>query len=221
MIPNPFDNILRKTHYAVALLVMILGHSPTYCAADEQQFTEIERFIIQKVKDGEIADLRDKKGGRRPVSAAFLRKLLLGDFKQIGQAKEVDIEWALITGDLDLTYTDVPFHTYLINCKFPDAVICDKASFESFHISDSWFCSDVSCVKMKTKGTFRSRAAHFTNPDVLVDFKGIAAGESLDFIRSEFTGGVSFSYCETSVGYFHDVKFGPDVRLYNLRIRDD
>jgi hypothetical protein len=46
-------------------------------------------------------------------------------------------------------------------------------------------------------------------------------GESVDFIDAKFAGGVSFSYCETSVGYFHGAEFGPTARFYNMTISGD
>jgi hypothetical protein len=158
-----------------------------------RHMTQAEAFVLERVSADAEADLRefsDKES--RVLRATFLRELLIGSparFKVQPQA--IVIHNAVITGPLELTKKDIPFHISLIDCEFVGPIDFTRSTFtKSLSIYRSIFHSMVDFHFSKVSDRFIANEAKFQNGAF---FKGIIVGSEMSLNRAVFVGQVDFS----------------------------
>ena len=95
-----------------AIMSLAVAHTRNV-TAKTPALTAAERWVLQKVVAGEDADLKNKFLTRsaRVITSSFVRQLLINDIPGVKvPSYGVQIFNATVTGDLDLTNQEIPFH---------------------------------------------------------------------------------------------------------------
>ena len=86
------------------------------------QLTPVEKFVVDKVVAGQVADLQEAFGPApemRRLRAAFLEALLTDALPGVkGHRSGIYILHAMMTDPLSLEFAEVPHAVFLVACRF-------------------------------------------------------------------------------------------------------
>jgi hypothetical protein len=122
-----------------AIFSLAVAHTRNV-TAKTPALTAAERWVLQKVVAGEDADLKNQflTPSARVITSSFVRQLLTNDIPGVKvPSYGVQIFNATVTGDLDLTNQEIPFHLRMQNCDFEGYVSFLSAQFKG-SLSFSW-----------------------------------------------------------------------------------
>ncbi len=184
--------------------------------AAKGQLTDQEKYVLQQVSAGKVADLKvrfGKKKENRQLSGRFLEDLLTGSYKV--HRKGVMIENAVIIEPLDLEDAQVLHNVTFYNCIFENKLIFQDTVFaKNLGIINSHFDEEGNFHRVKVKknlfcnnstfqgpvdfggadigGQFIADGVQFQNEKVDAIFNGLKVGQSAFFINATFKGPVNF-----------------------------
>jgi uncharacterized protein YjbI with pentapeptide repeats len=185
--------------------------------AAKGKLTIAEKYVLQQVARGEVADLNGRFGDKEKVhrlSARFLEDLLTGAYKV--HRKGIRIAHAVIDDPLDLELSQIPYEVRLIYCRFKKDITFKDTIFEkNLVISVSHFDQGVNFQSVKVKnnlfcqgavfngsvnfdgadiiGQFESGMAKFENEHQDASFFRMTVGQDAVFQGAVFSGPVNFS----------------------------
>lgn len=180
-----------------------------------------ERWIVEQVKAGKIADLSENKFPNeedRKLRATFLEDLLTGTLPGVKPHRNgVRIRGAIIDEEIDLTNAQILFEVWLDKCEFNRSATLRRANFAGIVSFDaSLFKSGAYFVSMKVgdsaffrttifeapvdfgsteiAGNFEAARAQFRNKNLKANFNSIKVGDSAFFTKAVFEGPVDFGW---------------------------
>lgn len=186
---------------------------------DDTPLTNQEKFILEQVEKGRIANLKEKFGEeeeKREIRAKFLEELLTGNFDAIKVHRRGGrLSHAVITGSLNLENAEIPYDVSIIdshfrsNASFRDAffkqhlvlnrtTFAKNADFHRLMVGKAFFCRDavfqgaVNFASADIKGQLSADGAKFENKEQKANFNTIKVGQSAFFIETVFQGQVDF-----------------------------
>ena len=116
-----------------------------------------EGLVREAVTNGQVADLQFNR-----IPAGFLLKLLTGDIPGARDAPAVQIDHAVVDGELDLSYREIRPFVSLKDCRFADAVDFSWSTLDKgLNLSYGVFRGAVRLRGMEVKGPFRVCGARF------------------------------------------------------------
>src|SRR5438128_1321682 len=152
--------------FKLFLLFLVIGFPIESSAFNERSLRPAERWILQQVAAGELADLNTKSD--RVIRSAFLKSLLTNRMSGIKlRPAGVRIWGATIVDKLDLTNEEIAFPVELRSCTFKDHVVFLFTRF---------------------KGRLELEASHFDAP---ADFRYARIDGDLDAENTRFNKRVS------------------------------
>ena len=173
------------------LLTLVLGClMVSQTEAVQRQLTNQEKYVLQRVAEGEWADLQEKFGeqeNNRQLTALFLEDLLSGAHKDKVHRKGVRIKNAIITEDLDLRTAEVPFEVELLDCNFRGNVDFQDSHFaKNLRLDRCRFAQEAYFLKMTVDKSAYFTGAIFTGK---VNFSGVNIGGAInmDFTKTIIT----------------------------------
>lgn len=203
----------------------IAGSSPT------ASLNEAERWILQEVNAGRVADLSTKfpVEGNRKVSSSFLTNLLTGSLQDVKpRSQGIRIASAIFDESLDLSNSAVRYETHLNSCRFDEEVSLASAvfdsmldftgcsfaktcSFNSLKINGSLFCCDTTTFNgsvdfsfMTVAGSIQIINAHFLDQTTGVNFAAMQTTNYATFSNTVFVGQVSFNGANIQKNFYAD-----------------
>jgi uncharacterized protein YjbI with pentapeptide repeats len=217
--------IVRKMLGVLFLLALLLAfQSRMACGAhhagEDRPLTEQEAWVLNQVKEGRQADLEKRFGGeakKHELRAGFLKKLLLGDFKDFNVPYQgVAIADAVIVdGPLDLKYLEIGYPLTLSHCVFSDQITLVRSQCKNdLSFVDSTFLKSADFRGMKISGSlncdhtrfeeacswadaeigekFLAEGAEFRSQVHKADFHTMKVGTEALFPSAKFYGPVDF-----------------------------
>ncbi len=205
------------TLFLLGLVLVAMLQAQSY-AADGDQLTAPERWVLSQIEQGNPADLHQGFGqeSKPRLRAAFLEKLLTNGFSNLRIPRQgVQISNAVIDGPLNLEYTVIDHLLRLNDCTFPEAVtfkeshfkkdlsisngkFLQPANFKGIKIDGSIFCNhtifEAESVWRDAKigKELHADGAEFRSLAGKADFCGIEVGTSAFFKSAQFHGPVLF-----------------------------
>jgi hypothetical protein len=187
-------------------------------AAEVPAYTSAEKWVLEEVAKGEVADLSKKFGQEkdRKLRASFLERLLTGAINGLKPSRTgIRIQWAVIDERLDLTNAQIPCEVWLDKCQFHSDVIFNRATFAGAVTFDkstfkgaaafggariaahaafreALFEGPVSFAGCEVGGDFHLAGAHFANKTEVADFAALTARDFVFLQNAVFEGPVSF-----------------------------
>ena len=196
--------------------------APDYAAG--QWRTRQERWVLQQVAAGQVADLYARFGEKeedRYLSARFLEDLLTGAFRV--HRKGIVLANAIIAEPLNLELAQIPQVAILVACRFKEPVVFRDAIFEKhFMLIRSHFDqrADFQRIKGKmnlflTSTTFKGSldlgsayiGGHLNAQEAMfqgqeekdkANFNGLKVGQNAFFDKATFQGPVDFGGVDIS-----------------------
>jgi uncharacterized protein YjbI with pentapeptide repeats len=179
------------------------------------ELTFQEKWVLERVAAGEVADLKEKFGPEdkgRQLRARFLEALLtdaLPGFK--AHRGGIYLAHAIVTEPLALEFAAVDHAIFFINCRFQDLVNCGGCYFKkSLTVKQSVFAGPANFYRLKVgvdaffgdtifegpanfggafiEGQFTLSGARFTARDSEANFNGLSVGQSATFKNAAFAG---------------------------------
>ncbi len=178
-----FPRIVSLPIAGVLFIIGAAGLRPTYAAEPEAR-TDAELYVLKQVDNGEQADLYPHftLDRERELSGSFLRQLLIRSNADRTHPRMVWITGAIITGELDLSYQEIPYDVGLSGCTFAD-VSFYKTNFErTLDLSFSTFESDFYSKNAKIGSDLHAEGCTFRS----AQFDGMRVGGALSVVRSKF-----------------------------------
>ena len=191
----------------------LLGQAapPREPAAGELQASE--RWILERVAAGEIADLQERFGAPeegRQVRAAFLARLLTGGYGQITIPYQgVRLSRAIITGTLDLENADIKAWVELIDCRLAGDVNLRDCSFQKgFTLSRCHLAGKLEAQRLRVALSLNLSETTFTG----------LLGQAAYFNQAVFWGPVNLTSGRVGdVAQFLGASFGQAVDFFGAR----
>jgi uncharacterized protein YjbI with pentapeptide repeats len=187
------------------------------------QLTDQEKFVLEQVENGDIADLVLQYGPDyrfRKIRAKFLEKLLIDEFEDITiNKKRIQIVNAIIIGSLDLVSAEVSYLVLLGGCIFLENVIFHDAYFKKhLFLSGSFFIEDADFHRIRVDGNLFIRDAIFYG---LVNLSGAHINRIFDANRAKFLGDeANFnSMTINDNAFFRGTFFNPTLDLSHTKIK--
>lgn len=197
------------------IVVFLLGcvNSGTV-AADSPDLTAAEKWVLERVANGEVADFEHpQKRDDKTITAGFLARLLTNTLGGATvKALGVRISGADIAGDVDLSNEEIPYDARLNNCTFKGKVTLIQTHFrKTLTLYETVFQrpADFSSLRiegnLETDGARFKKGANFGNlrvagPVLLngaifkgeTSFYGASIGGDIEANGAQFKKGVSF-----------------------------
>jgi uncharacterized protein YjbI with pentapeptide repeats len=188
-------------HRIVLFIIILVCHFNYSAFANDssENLNPAEKYVIEQVKKGQIADFSHKTEEDRILSADFLKKLLTGGFLHLKvPEKGIMIERARIKEKIDINKEKISFPVYL-RCIFDKDISFSQTEFTGW----------ATFFRTKFTGDSDFSETIFTGGTEF--FETIFTGEA-SFSGAEFTGGASFPKAEFTGGaYFVEAKFTGDA----------
>jgi hypothetical protein len=178
------------------LLVALLATVSASTAAEVGSFNPAEKWVIERVTAGEVADLdaalnadqskRFPAERDRKLGAQFLEDLLMGLLPEVKPHRNgVRIRWAIVDEPIKLRNAQIPWEVWLLNCQFRSAAIFAGANFKGIvSFNASTFAADADFYGMKVGQSAYFRKAFFEGP---VDFGAADIAHDFAAEEAEFT----------------------------------
>jgi uncharacterized protein YjbI with pentapeptide repeats len=184
------------------------------------RLTPAERWVLEKVGAGAVADLKERFGEAeepRRLRAGFLEALLTDGFPDFKAPRSgIYLLNGVITEPLSLEFAVVPHATFLIGCRFQgpanfggcefkksltlkQAVFSQMANFYRLKVgldaflAEAVFDGPVDFGGATIDGQLVLAGARFADKSREANFNGFSAGQSLSLKNAVFEGGVDFT----------------------------
>ncbi len=186
---------------------------------DGQPLTDQEKFVLEQIEAGRIADLKDKFGEKeedRQVRARFLEELLTDNLEGIKvHRRGIGISHAIIAGGLDLENAEILHYCTITDSKFQSEVnfrdsylrkhlnlrgsIFERdADFHRIKVGVNLFCGNtvfkgsMNFARADIAGQFSAVGAKFESEEQEVNFNSMKVGQDAFFDNAAFKGPVNF-----------------------------
>ena len=175
---------------------------------EEKDLTPQERWVLEQVRKGEVADLKEKFGEEdesRCLSARFLENLLTGGKDGLKvHRKGIQIANALIAESLYLENAEVSHTVALVSCIFQEEVNFQDAWFQKhLNLSGTQFRNTVNFQRLKVDKCLFCRSTKFQRT---LDLAGAEIGGQFIASGSQF-GEQGKEY----QAIFNNIKVGQDA----------
>jgi hypothetical protein len=199
-----------------ALLTIICSSHSVGLAKGE--FNSTERWVVSKVRAGEIADLKTefRDEARRKISSSFLVELMTNTVKGFSVPQSgISIIGAVLPDPVTIAQTiKIPFQVKLFDCQFQNEVTINAVHFlERLVITKSVFDKRANFSELDVTGNLVANEVSFKGP---VSFNGAKIGGAAHLEGATFDGptdfisasigiafiasGASFNYRPTKIG---------------------
>lgn len=192
-IQSHFQRIAALT-IASLILIIAVAALRSVCANTFWGESEVERFVLHQVQQGEIASLDRFPQDQRKLSASFIAELLTSRKASLKTPPYgVMIMYAVITGDLDLTDQEIPYPVNLDNCTFEGDVDFTRSRFAgSLYLTNSNFKMPVDFSGTTVGVNLILNFSKFASESVT--FQGMRVGRDFLIYASTFdTVGTAFN----------------------------
>ena len=235
--------------FSLCLLIVIQAQyvSCQVNAVEGTPLTPQEKWVLEQVRQGREADLRQKFGAvpeMLKLSAGFLTKLLVTGFdKGRTQYHGIQIVHAIIDEPLDLRNAEINYYTRLSQSLFKKEIKFQNSHFKKpLDLSGSRFCEPVSFEQMKVDGDatyndaifekqvewtaaiidgkFYAKGAEFCTKDKDKEaiFNGMKVNYTIYLTGAKFHGPVNFVVVSTGRHLMVDsAKFSNQTGLVNFK----
>ena len=182
--------------------------------------TQTEKWVLEKVGAGEVADLKERFGAEqtsRRLRARFLEALLtdgIPGFK--AHRSGIYLVNAIIPDSLSLEFATVPHPVFLVGCRFQGPVNFSACEFKkSLGLRQAFFAQAANFYRLKVgldaslretvfagpadfggasiDGQFLLAQTRFADKNSEANFNGCVVGQSFSLKNSVFSGAVDFS----------------------------
>jgi hypothetical protein len=161
--------------------------------------TDQEKWVLEQVKLGEIADLKKQFGAdeaNRLLRAKFIEELLMDGFQGFTPHRRgIKIAHGIIAEPLDLENAEVGHIVAFLGCIFKQAVNLEVSIFTRHLIlNGTEFQGPVNFIGADIKGLFKAECAQFQGHgrEIIVNLNGMKVGQSVVFDGAVFQGPVDF-----------------------------
>ena len=210
----------KYTMQFAACLVVVWAASRCESAMvlDEPELTKDESIVKTNVKQGKPTTFDANKPG--VLKGTFLRQLLANSPGTFEEGPYIEIENAMITGSLELSYLTIKPFVSLKRCQFEKDVDLSWSVFsKGLNLSTSKFSGSVSFRGLEAHGPFRCRNALFMDS---TDFRSLRVNHVLDVSRATFQQEANFAYSRiASMFYCQEAVFSSNARFDHMRIEGD
>ncbi len=214
--------------------------------SDFGQLSASERWIVQKLAAGEVADLKEQFGEdeqRRQVRAGFLAKLLTERFPKLRIPYQgVRISQAIVTGPLDLENAEVDHWLELLDCRFLGEINLRDCSFKkgltlsrslftrkvemqrmrvalSVNFSESVFQGPLDLWRAQISGVLLADGLKCEDPEAGANFNSMTVGQAAFFNQAGFLGPVNLVGGKVGDGaQFMGAAFGGPLNFFSTQI---
>jgi uncharacterized protein YjbI with pentapeptide repeats len=169
--------------------------------------TPTERFILDKLAAGQVADLLTRPDKERVVNATFVEQILTGQ-NSSGKIhwRGVQIVGAIIRERVNLRGAEIPYRVLLTKSRFNGGIDCAESHFlKLLDLSDSHF-ADAEFSNTRVEGESKFNGATFESADF--DFASLAGSLEMS--------GVAFNGARTS---FNTVQVGGNAAFQNASFK--
>jgi hypothetical protein len=126
-----FPRIVALSIASLLFVIAVAAVHPV-CATTLKGETPAERYVLEQLQMGLLADFGRVVENERQLSASFIARLLTSrDTHLKTPSLGIWIEDAVITGELDLAGQEIPYHVILGNCRF-----LNSANFRGSHFAE-------------------------------------------------------------------------------------
>jgi hypothetical protein len=229
-------------------LLIVMQAQYVSCQVDAVEGTPLtpqEKWVLEQVRQGKEADLREKFGavpGMLKLSAGFLTKLLVKGFDNgRTQYQGIQIVHAVIDEPLDLRNAEINYYTRLSQSLFMKEIKFQNSHFKKpLDMSGSRFYGPVSFEQMKVDGDatyndaifekevewtaaiidgkFYAKGAEFCSKDKEAIFNGMKVNYTIYLTGAKFHGPVNFVVVSTGRHLMVDkAKFLNPTGLVNFK----
>src|ERR1044072_2517580 len=179
--------------------------------ADLQKYVEAEKYVLQQLAKGEIADLsvRFKEDEqKRILPANFIEELLINPRAARLHRNGVLIAGARFTGFLNLANTNVENFVYLAQCQF-DGVFFFQSEFrKGLTVSGSTFSGYANFSYATVMEGLMANDVKFSDPEQVAIFDYIKVNGPFSLEKSSFAGPVSLVYANVDGAFLvNDAQF--------------
>ncbi len=226
-------------------MLVSLG-APTAASSEPEALGPPERYILQQLAAGKVADLAQRFGPEernRRVTALFLTRLLTEGFSGIKiPYPGVRISGAVIQGPLDLENAEVPHWVEFLDCHFTGPLNLRDALFtKGLTLSRSRFDQKVEGQRLRVQLSVNLSESVLQGPAdfwraqvggvLLADglrcedhtrganFNSMAVGQIAFFRQAAFRGPVDFNGCKLNDGVqFTQAEFAGPVNFFGAKV---
>lgn len=208
---------------AIAALLLLVGGftlGPARAATPQAQSAD-EKYVLERLQHPTLADVdnlvfflvspEDRVAAREPpqlrLSSTFIADLVTGRYPRL-KTHDINIQNAVISGELDLSGRKITNDVTLLNCRFEDAVSFSHSHFANyFFIGGCEFKAPVNFTGATLAGGLGISWSTF---QVSTTFVQVQVDESIEIKNSTFLG------MSTS---FDSVQIRKEFTIRNSRFR--
>jgi hypothetical protein len=185
-----------------------------------ERLSQAEKWALEKVSAGEVADLKERFGGEeepRQLRARFLEVLLTDGFPGFKAHRSgIYLVNAVIPEPLSLEFATVPHAVFLVSCRFQGpvnfagcefkkslslqkAIFAQSANFNRLKVGldaslrEAVFAGPVNFGGAGIDGQFILAGARFADQSHEANFNGCVTGQSISLKNAIFEGPVDFT----------------------------
>lgn len=187
----------RGTLLGLALLcaLMLLGAGSSQAWAQRQGkvplppgLSAVEKWVLEKVGAGEVADLKEKFGAEeaaRQLRARFVEALLTDGFPGFKVHRSgIYLVNAVISEPLSLEFATVPHAVFLVGCRFQGPVNFSGCEFKkSLSLPQAFFAQGANFYRLKVGLDASFKEAVFAGP---ADFGGASIDGQFILAKTRF-----------------------------------
>jgi hypothetical protein len=165
---------------------------------DLGELSTAERWVLERVTAGDVADLKEKFGvpetGRR-LRGRFLEALLTGEFQGLQAHRTgIYISQAVFTGAVSLEFAAVPFAVFLTDCRFRGPFNAANSHFRTvLALRRTVFEQAANFYRLKVEADASFGEAIFQGP---VDFGAAILGGQFNLATLIFWDGLASVYSQ-------------------------
>lgn len=214
--------------------------------SDPGPLSASERWILQKVGAGEVADLKGHFGEAerlRQVRAGFLVKLLTGGFPGVKIPYQgVRISQAIITGPLNMENAEVEPWLEMLDCRFLGEINLRDCFFKkgltlsrchctgrvemqrlrvalSLNLSESVFQGPLDLWRAQISGLLNADGIRLEDRERAGNFEAMTVGQAGYFNQAVFLGPVTLVGCKVGeVAQFMGTAFGGPLNAFGAQV---
>ena len=139
-----------------------LGKRTYIIPKDLESLSPVEKWVIERIQNGDVADLKGRFGKRKPLRAKFVTALLRGGFKDLEVPNGVQIKDAIIREPLELGFANLEHNVAFFECLFEGDVIFRNSHFsKSLWLIDSTFLGEADFHGIKIDYDFLTNGSNF------------------------------------------------------------
>lgn len=166
------------------------------------QLSVAEKWVLEKVGAGDVADLKEKFGAEaapRQLRGRFLEALLTGGIPGFRAHRSgIYLVNAIIPDPLSLEFATVPHAVFLVGCRFQGPVNFSGCEFKkSLSLPQAFFAQAANFYRLKVGLDASLREAVFAGP---ADFGGAGIEGQFILVKTRFAGkahDANFNGCVT------------------------